>query len=152
MDDPNAMAGMDAGMDPNGAAPMDDPNAMPEGGEDLMAGGGDMAAGDENADDDSTMSIINQLSPTDREAVRAYAESMLARDETNGEEEMPEAEPAGQEPGVMMEISKGRLAKIQNRLSEMFGDNMLGRKNGETDREQKKVKKGKNSSPFDKPF
>lgn len=32
--------------------------------------------------DDSTMSIINQLSDKDKDAVRAYAESMLSRDET----------------------------------------------------------------------
>ena len=50
------------------------------GGEDPMMGG-DPATGD--GGDDSTISIINQLSPTDKEAVRAYAESMLSRSEGN---------------------------------------------------------------------
>lgn len=36
----------------------------------------------EEMNDDSTMSIINQLSDKDKDAVRAYAESMLSRDET----------------------------------------------------------------------
>ena len=98
--DPNAMGGMDpntmGGMDPNamGGDPNamgGDPNAM--GGMDPNAMGGDPNAmgGDsmmndpamgsdpamDGQTDDSTMSIINQLSDEDREAVRAYAESML---------------------------------------------------------------------------
>ena len=81
MDDHNAMGG-DQGM-------MDDPNAMSGNpnaiGEDPNAIGEDPnAIGGEGIGDD-TMSIINQLSDSDREAVRAYAESMLSRDETQGE-------------------------------------------------------------------
>ena len=64
--------------DMNAEAPAPDMgNEMPP-----MDGGapeGDMGGGMEG--DDSTMGIINQLSPKDREAVRAYAESMLTRDE-----------------------------------------------------------------------
>ena len=89
MGDPNAMGGDPNAMggDPNamGGDPGmmgDDPNAM---GEDPNAMGEDPnAMGGEGTGDD-TMSIINQLSDTDREAVRAYAESMLSRDETQGE-------------------------------------------------------------------
>ena len=82
MDDPNAMGG-----DPNAIG--EDPNAMGEDpnaiGEDPNAMGEDPnAMGGEGIGDD-TMSIINQLSDSDREAVRAYAESMLSRDETQGE-------------------------------------------------------------------
>lgn len=74
MDDPNAM-GSDQGM-------MDDPNAI--GGDPNAMGEDPSAIGGEGIGDD-TMSIINQLSDADREAVRAYAESMLSRDETQGE-------------------------------------------------------------------
>ena len=79
--DPNAMGG-DPGMmgDPNAMG--GDPNAM--GGDPNAMGEDPNAMGGEGAGDD-TMSIINQLSDTDREAVRAYAESMLSRDETQGE-------------------------------------------------------------------
>jgi hypothetical protein len=50
--------------------------------EDPMGGDGPMnnedPMNDENDEsDDSTISIINQLSPSDKEAVRAYAKSML---------------------------------------------------------------------------
>ena len=52
----------------------------------------DMDGGDGAGSSDDTISIINQLTDTDREAVRAYAESMLNRDETQqggGEEQEP---------------------------------------------------------------
>lgn len=147
-----------------GAAPgMEDPNAMPEGGVDPMAGGdpnameGDEAPmSDQEESGDSTMDIINQLSPTDREAVRAYAESMLSRDETGGEEPAAaeEAAPAPQDQGIMMEITKGRLIKAQKRINEMFCDMASGAKENETDRKQKKVAPRRNGfkSPFDSPL
>lgn len=124
-----------------------DPNAM--GSEDPMAGGEEGG--------DSTMDIINQLSPTDREAVRAYAESMLARDETSGGEEMEAGAPAQAGPqnqGVMMEITKGRLMNVQRRLNEAFGDMVTNSDRDETGRTQKKVKKNRSGfrSPFDSPF
>lgn len=116
---------------------------------------------DSNQDDggDSTVDIINQLSPTDREAVRAYAESMLSRDETPGAE--METGMGGEEPvpgqngqDIMMEITKGRLVNVQKKLYEMFGDTMNGNTDNESDRKQKKVVKNKKGfkSPFDSPL
>jgi hypothetical protein len=141
--DPNAAADPNAGMDPNA-----DPNAM---------GADPMAGGEAEGGDDSTMSIFNQLSPDDKEAARAYMESMLARDETQGADDgmqglgepAPAPDQAGQ--GVMMEITKGRLKKVQQRLHETFRSQEDDK--DETDRKQKKVKKnvGK-KSPFDSPL
>ena len=154
------MAGGDTGMtdpsmdgaDPNAAATMDDPNAMSAEGQDPMVSGDETPAPDQEGTGDSTMDIINQLSPTDREAVRAYAESMLSRDENN--ESAPNEEPAPQGQDVMMEITKGRLTKVQNRLNEAFGDMVSRDKKSEGDRVQKKVNVRKNNfkSPFDSPL
>lgn len=141
--DPNAAADPNAGMDPNA-----DPNAM---------GADPMAGGEAEGGDDSTMSIFNQLSPDDKEAARAYMESMLARDETQGADDgmqglgepAPAPDQAGQ--GVMMEITKGRLKKVQQRLNETFrGQEDERKKSGE----QKKVHatKGGKKSPFSSPF
>lgn len=135
-----------------------DPNAM--GGADPMAGGEEMPTGGEEEGGDSTVDIINQLSPTDREAVRAYAESMLSRDETNGDEAGAEAGPGmppspdQQDQGVMMEITKGRLTNVQRILGEAFGDMVTNSERDETDRKQTKVKKNRNGfkSPFNSPF
>ena len=69
------------------------------GGDPTMGGdpamGGDPSMGDDPAmggdsNDDSTMSIINQLSPEDREAVRSYAESMLNHEGDENQEMMNE--------------------------------------------------------------
>lgn len=175
--DPNMGAdpmGGDPGMgnDPNmGGSPTSDPNAMgadPMGGGPGMGGdpmggdpemdGGPMNGPDMGADtgegDDSTMSIINQLSDTDREAVRAYAESMLNRDEAQAGAE-PTSEPSdapmdapagGDQEQPMMEsvtFTKGQLEKI----NEVFGDsqNDFRDKKPLNKREEKVVSK---KSPF----
>ena len=120
--DPNAMGGDPnamGGMDPNAMG--GDPNAM---GEDPMAGGQPPMEGGEG--DDSTMSIINQLSAEDREAVRAYAESML--DKSSGNEENPQ----------MMEtyiFSKKQLQTIMETIGTMDDkteEKPLNKKNGVT--------------------
>ena len=76
-----------------------------------------------NESDDSTMSIINQLSDTDREAVRAYAESMLSRSETEGnmgpDDDEPADMPDGNNGGPMMEtfaFKKGQLLQLNEKL------------------------------------
>lgn len=107
------MSGMDqSGMGGDmGEGPMGgDPNAM--GGDPSAMGGEDPNAGE---DSDGTMSIISQLSPTDKEAVRSYAQSMLNRDETqmDGSDQMQ----GGQSP--MMEqviFTKKQINKIQENL------------------------------------
>lgn len=142
--DPNAM-----GADPNAAAdPNADPNAM---------GADPMADGEAEGGDDSTASIIDQLSDDDKEAVRNYAKSLLNRDEANAgetpgmEEPAPAPDQAGQ--GVMMEITKGRLKKVQQKLNETFRGQEDER---EKPRTQKKVhatkEKGGKKSPFSSPF
>ena len=159
-EDPNAMGGdpMMGGEDPNaiGGDQMiggEDPNAMGGdpmmGGEDPNAIGGDQMTGDDpnatGGTGDDTASIINQLSDTDREAVRAYAESMLSRDETagNGQEQ--------QQP--MMErviFTKGQLTK----LHEEFGPNRDYLYNGDeriNGSTKKTTKTTSNNSPFNSP-
>ena len=159
----------DAGVpDPMGADPnigagignmAEDPNAgMPAEGDPGMEGDEIGIEGSEaEGGDDSTASIIDQLSDDDKEAVRNYAKSLLNRDEANAggealpgmEEPAPSPDQAGQ--SVMMEITKGRLKKVQQHLSETFRSNDDDK--DETDRKQKKVKKnvGK-KSPFDSPL
>lgn len=136
-------------LDMNAEAPTPDMgNEMPP-----MDGGapeGDMGGGME--DDDSTMGIINQLNPKDREAVRAYAESMLARDETqNGEDPETESDVPPMDNAPMQEsviFSKRQLDKINENFGPM--DDLLKK-----DRDEKhlQVKKGKtgNKSPFNNP-
>lgn len=148
--DPNIGAGVgNVANDPNAGMPTEDPGM-----EDAGMG---MEGGEAEGGDDSTASIIDQLSDDDKEAVRNYAKSLLNRDEANaGEEAMPGVEEPAPAPdqsgqGVMMEITKGRLKKVQQHLSETFRPNDDNK--DETDRRQKKVKKnvGK-KSPFDSPL
>ena len=154
----NAGAPDPMGADPNMGAGIgnmaEDPNAgMPAEGDPGMEGG------EAEGGDDSTASIIDQLSDDDKEAVRNYAKSLLNRDETNTDEapgmeepaDAPAPAPSQAGQGVMMEITKGRLKKVQRHLSETFRSNDDDK--DETDRKQKKVKKnvGK-KSPFDSPL
>ena len=143
--DPELGAGIgNMAEDPNAGMPAEDPGM---GGEDM----GGEAAGPE---DDSTASIIDQLSDDDKEAVRNYAESLLNRDENQsmgGGMEGTEAPAApAPQPGVMMEITKGRLKMVQKRLQEVFRSQ---EEDDETERKQKKVGKpvGK-KTPFDSPL
>lgn len=94
--------------------------------------------------DDSTISIINQLSDVDREAVRAYAESMLNKGDENTPD-MPQNEP------VMESVifSKKQLKK----LFENFGpteDELQKDKNNDT-LSRKKQKTVSKKSPFNSP-
>ena len=137
--------------------PMEDDAEM--GGDDAAmedpAAEGDMGmeGGEAEGGDDSTASIIDQLSDDDKEAVRNYAKSLLNRDETSAPEEPAMEEPAptpSQGQDVMMEISKGRLKKVQKVLREKFRD--VDDKEDKTDRKQKKVNKDfRKKTPFDSP-
>lgn len=95
-----------------------------------------------NTESDEAMSIINQLSDKDKEAVKKYAESMLNRDEAQGNNEEQQTE-----NNPMMEqvvFTKKQLNKIQ----ENFGpsqDELLNKK------DRKKLPK-KNSNINDSPF
>ena len=159
----NAGAPDPMGADPNIGAGIgnmaEDPNAgMPTDGDPAMEGGDmGMEGGEAEGGDDSTASIIDQLSDEDKEAVRNYAKRLLNRDEASPAEMSGMEEPAspaapGQSgQGVMMEITKGRLKKVQQKLHETFRSQEDNK--DETDRKQKKVKKniGK-KSPFDSPL
>ena len=88
------------------------------------------------------MSIINQLSDEDREAVRAYAESML---DTHNEQE-----PAPEEP--MME-SVMFTKKQLNKLFENFGptEDEIQRNKKNKPLNQKKERTVSSKSPFNAP-
>ena len=144
----DGMGGTDGQLNPDmgGDAPMDDEPPMD----------GEMG-GEEG--DDSTISIINQLSPEDREAVRSYAESMLSRDESNGEgmeeeppmggdEPVPGPDGQGNEPPMMESVifTKKQLKKINENMMTMKTDDEKGPK--------KMSKKGNSlgkKSPFNSP-
>ena len=148
------------GADPNMGAGIGnvaaDPNAgMPAEGDPAMGDGAGME-GEEGGSDFS--SKYNELSKEDQIAVDHYMDSLFRRDETlnqdagmDGMEEpapAPAPEQAGQ--GVMMEITKGRLKKVQQRLHETFRSQKDDA--DKTERPQKKVNKNRRRSPFDCPL
>ena len=149
--DPNIGGGVgNVANDPNAGMPTEDPG--------MEDTGMDMEGGEPEGGDDSTASIIDQLSDDDKDAVRNYAKSLLNRDESQkqnaemgGIEEPTAPAPAQGGQGVMMEITKGRLKKVQQKLHETFRSQE--NTEDEADRKQKKVKKnvGK-KSPFDSPL
>ena len=102
-----------------------------------------------NEDDDSTAGIINQLSDEDKKAVRAYAESMLAKsksDEENNDGNMGEI-PGGNNIAESAIFSKKQIEM----LKETFG---INKEDEKEDRKTlgKKEKGNKSSkSPFNSP-
>jgi hypothetical protein len=102
-----------ADMPGNQEPPMGDEPQMDDMPEN-MGGSNDMDSSMDNNEggaDDSTVDIINKLSDTDREAVRAYAESMLARDET---------ENGGNEPDSMDNDPMADQGEPQGKMFETF--------------------------------
>ena len=156
-----------AGGDPmsDGQPPMDGQPPVdgqpPMDGQDPAVGGdpmgGEQPPMDGEEGDDSTMSIINQLSDEDREAVRAYAESMLSK--SKGEQEAPAGEgpmmddPAmGGEQQPMMEsfiFTKKQL----NTLMENFGptEDELQKHDERKPLQKKKERTVSDKSPFNSP-
>ena len=138
------MDGQDPAM--GGDSMMDDP---------AMGGGQPPMEGSEG--DDSTMSIINQLSDEDREAVRAYAESMLSKSE--GGQEAPAGEdpmmgdPAmgGEQPPMMESFIFTK--KQLNTLMENFGptEDELQKQDERKPLSKKKEKTVSGKSPFNSP-
>ena len=139
--------GIDAPMDsPDGQMPpaedndmanMDDEEEMPA----------DDSMGEEptpEGEDDSTMSIINQLSSEDKEAVRSYAESLLKRSEPSQEEQ-----PMGDEQPMMesMILKKGEMESLLENFGpsqdELFMD---------SDKNKSLTKKAKKTVSSDSPF
>lgn len=93
--------------------------------------------------DDSTMSIINQLSDKDKDAVRAYAESMLSRDEAqdNNGSQMFESKKYRD-----VIFKKGQLLE----MNENFGPTADELDKTKTKNFSKKTNKNKNT-PFNSP-
>lgn len=159
MDDASLSQGPNMGMDPNmGADPMMDGDQNMGGGPnmgmdqnmggDQMMGGEDPNAMDPNTEGgDDTMSIINKLSDTDKEAVRKYAQSMIARDETQQDGDM------GMDGGQQQMMEQVIFTKKQlNAIKENFGPSQdeLMKKD---DRKElpKKQSSGIKNSPFSPP-
>ena len=139
--------------------PMEDPmagvdpmaGADPMAGEDPMAGADPMAGEESGAEDDSTMSIINQLSDEDKEAVRSYAESMLnkhgGKDDAapEGDMEDPMVGAEGGAPEMAPPVPEGRCF-TKKQLKEAFG---VGRDSEEMQRvKNKKLGKVNRNNPF----
>ena len=159
MDDASLSQEPNMGMDPNmGADPMmgGEPNmgGGPNMGMDPNIDGGQMMGGEDpntigpNAEgDDDTMSIINKLTDTDKEAVRKYAQSMIARDETQQDGDM------GMDGGQQQMMEQVIFTKKQlNTINENFGPSQdeLMKKD---DRKElpKKQSSGIKNSPFSPP-
>lgn len=143
------------GSDPmaGGESPMDGQDPMaggepPMDGQDPMADGDPMMGNEEG--DDSTMSIINQLSDEDREAVRAYAESMLSN---SGNENEPSDNGAPMDNAPMMESFIFTKKQLRH-LMENFGPTEDELQNKNDDRKplaRKKEKTVSRKSPFNSP-
>ena len=159
MDDSSLSQDPNMGMDPNmGADPMmgGDPNMGgnpnmgmdPNMGGDQMMGGEDPNAMDPNAEGgDDTMSIINKLTDTDKEAVRKYAQSMIARDETQQDGDM------GMNGGQEQMMEQVIFTKKQlNMIKENFGPSQdeLMKKDDRKELPKKQSSNIKNS-PFSPP-
>lgn len=107
--------------------------------------------------DDSTMSIINQLSDEDREAVRAYAESMLSRSEDGqespvSEDPMMDGPAMGGEQQPMMESFIFTKKQLKS-LMENFGptEDELQKQDKRKPLPKKKEKTVSTKSPFNSP-
>ena len=130
--------------EPNmGDEPMNDDSMgdEPNMGDDSM---NDEPTGDEPMDypenddnDDSTISIINQLSKEDKEAVRAYAESMLKRSEPSSENNQP-----------MMETFIFSKKQLQTIMENFNDTNNREERNTLNKKEKRTVSK---KSPFNSP-
>ena len=158
-DDPNAMGGDPSmGGDPNamdgdpsmGGGDTNDMGGDPSMDDDPNEMGGDPSMDGEpsNAENDDTMSIINQLSDTDKEAVRKYAESMLSRDETKSDGESIEMD--GEQPPMMEQVifTKKQIKKINENLLQTTDDSDCRDERKPLDKRQSKISK---KSPFSQP-
>lgn len=152
--DPNMGADPMAGTDPSmGGAPSGpDPMAGEDpmmGGDEPMPGDGEDMGGDEGSGDDSTMSLFDQLSDTDKEAARSYIESMLNKDESQPDnQEAPEGGDMPQMPMESVIFTKGQLKK----LNEDIGLGMdTERDDKKLEKRTEKTNKRVKSSPFNSP-
>lgn len=129
--------------------PMQEPDQNMDNTQDMGMDPGMEANADNMGGDDSTMSIINQLSDTDREAVRAYAESMLSRDE---ESDIDNDGIGGDTQAPMQETIKVIFTKKQLlEMNENFGPTADELEKTKPEIFSKKTDRKNNNTPFDKP-
>lgn len=129
--------------------PMQEPDQNMDNTQDMGMDPGMEANADNMGGDDSTMSIINQLSDTDREAVRAYAESMLSRDE---ESDIDNDGIGGDTQAPMQETRKVIFTKKQLlEMNENFGPTADELEKTKPEIFSKKTDRKNNNTPFDKP-
>jgi hypothetical protein len=129
--------------------PMQEPDQNMDNPQDMGMDPGMEANADNIGGDDSTMSIINQLSDTDREAVRAYAESMLSRDE---ESDIDNDGIGGDAQAPMQETRKVIFTKKQLlEMNENFGPTADELEKTKPEIFSKKTDRKNNNTPFDKP-
>lgn len=153
MGDPNDMGGgidmpeePGIGSDPNMGGNIGAGEGLGmDGGQGMMDSPEGMGAGQNGGLGDDTMSIISQLSDEDKDAVRAYAESMLSRDETQNQNEI------GEQP--MMEqviFTKRQLNKIQENFGPTQDELNTNKERAKTlSKKNEKTTSGK--SPFNPP-
>lgn len=118
---------------------MDSEPGMEGNGDQDMMGGDEFGPQDGGVEDDSTMSIINQLSDTDKKAVRAYAQSMLDRDETPNNDMM-------QESFIFTKKQLDDIHEVLMTTLDTDTDNDINKVNKKTNH-----KLTKRTSPFDSP-
>lgn len=145
---PQQGPGNDFQNEPEGGMPQDQ-MGMPNDGGDMMNGQDmGMEGGPEGDKIASITSTCEQLSDTDLDAVKGYAESMLSRDE-NSNDDMNNA------GGMMSESRRYRdvvFKKRQlNEINENFGPTADELERTAPKPFSKKVKKQKNDTPFNKP-
>lgn len=143
---------------PEPAAPTNTPAPAsdPMGGEmgDGMDGGlgaGPQIDGGAQGGGDDINGIYNQLSDTDKKAVRSYAESMLSRDEDKNNDGIPDA--GGMGDGMPMQetfiFKKSQLDEMNENFGPMADE--LDDRQEDRKKNNKRFKDGKGNSPFKSP-
>lgn len=128
-------------------------NPMPNDEMDGGLGAGPQINGGAQAGADEISGIYNQLSATDKKAVKSYAESMLSRDEDKNANGVPDDEEVGAVAGAPMQetviFTKSQLDEMTENFGPMadeLDDRQKNRKKNE-----KKFKDSKEKSPFKSP-
>ena len=137
-------------MDDASPVPTESNQEMPQDmGSDDMISPETLPGADENMPQDETMGIINQLSQKDKEAVRAYAESLVSKDDEQNTSEMENEPIPG---GLNMETPVNETFIFKKHQLNKVMENFSTR--NKTEEIPSLIKKQKNSiknSPFNAP-
>ena len=140
MTDPNTM-GDGSEMMGNDSEMMGNDSQMMGNDSEMMGNDSEMMGNDsEMMGDDKLSELVGQLSDKDREAVEAYAESLLSKDETNNEE-TPDNNQMPMNETVI--FKKEQL----NKIFENFGAT-----NDVLDKKPKQLSNKKRNAPSNSPF